>query len=182
MEYTSKTVTLKNGKACLIRRAEEADAEALLELMRAVTGESANLVLEPGEITTTVEREREILRANREADRSLVLLASVDGTLAGTCNFGSAGKRNRTLHRSAMGISVRRAFWGLGIGTALLGEILDAAKSAGYEQMELEVVSTNAPAIGLYKKLGFEAMGTMPRTLKFQDGTYADFLFMVKYL
>lgn len=182
MEYASKTVTLKNGKACLIRRAEEADAEALLELMRTVVGESTNLVLEPGEITTTVEREREILRANCEADRSLVLLALVDGKLVGTCNFGPAGKRNRTLHRSAAAISIYRAFWGLGIGTALLGEILDAARAAGYEQMELEVVSTNAPAVGLYKKLGFEVTGTMPHTMKYQDGTYADFLFMVKYL
>ena len=68
MEYKSKTVTLKNGKTCLIRRAEEADAEALLELMRTVAGETTNLVLEPGEITTTVERERELLRANCEAD------------------------------------------------------------------------------------------------------------------
>ena len=46
----------------------------------------------------------------------------------------------------------------------------------------LEAVSTNAPAIGLYKKLGFEAVGTMPRALKYQDGTYADFLLMVRTL
>lgn len=150
--------------------------------MRTVAGETTNLVLEPGEITTTVEREREILRANCEADRSLVLLAFVEGKLAGTCNFGPAGKRNRTLHRCAAAVSVCRASWGLGIGTALLGEVLDAAKAAGYEQMELEVVSTNAPAVGLYKKLGFQVMGTMPHTMKYRDGTYEDFLFMVKYL
>ena len=182
MEYASREVLIKNGKMCVIRRAEEADAEALLELMRTVAGETTNLVLEPGEITTTVEREREILRANCEADRSLVLLAFVEGKLAGTCNFGPAGKRNRTLHRCAAAVSVCRASWGLGIGTALLGEVLDAAKAAGYEQMELEVVSTNAPAVGLYKKLGFQVMGTMPHTMKYRDGTYEDFLFMVKYL
>ena len=70
----------------------------------------------------------------------------------------------------------------MGIGTALLSEILTAAKAAGYEQAELEVVSTNVPAIVLYKKLGFEVTGTTPRALKFQDGTYADFLLMTKRL
>ena len=70
----------------------------------------------------------------------------------------------------------------MGVGTALLGEILRCAKIAGFEQAELEVVSTNAPAIGLYKKLGFASTGTIPRAFRYRDGTYADFLFMVKKL
>ena len=70
----------------------------------------------------------------------------------------------------------------MGIGTALLREVLNAAEVAGYEQAELEVVSTNTPAIGLYRKLGFEVIGTMPRAMKYADGSYADFLLMVKRL
>ena len=44
------------------------------------------------------------------------------------------------------------------------------------------MVSGNAPAVGLYRKMGFETTGTIPRAFKYKDGTYADFLFMVKYL
>ena len=68
------------------------------------------------------------------------------------------------------------------MGTVLLGEILTAAGTAGYEQAELEVAAANAPAIGLYRKLGFEVTGTLPRAMKYADGTYADFLFMAKPL
>ena len=63
-----------------------------------------------------------------------------------------------------------------------MSEILAGAKAAGFEQAELDVVSANAPAIGLYKKMGFEITGTIPHAFKYRDGSYADFLFMVKDL
>lgn len=85
-------------------------------------------------------------------------------------------------HRCTVGISLYREFWGMGIGTALLEALLSAAGAAGYEQAELEAVSTNEAAVGLYKKLGFDVTGTLPRAFKYKDGTYADFLFMVKSL
>lgn len=105
MDYTEKTFPLKNGKTCLIRRPEAADAERVLRYQKETSGETPYLVVGPEDIGLTVE-----------------------------------------------------------------------------EQAELEVVSTNAPAVGLYRKLGFEAVGTMPRALKYQDGTYADFLLMVRTL
>lgn len=182
MEYISKTVLLKNGRTCLIRRAEEADAERMIALLRGAAEETAFLGWEPGEVCYTLEQEREIIRKQIAAERALLLLAEVDGVHAGSANFACVKDRARFRHRCGAGITLYRAFWGMGIGTALLGEILASAKAAGCEQMELEVVSTNAPAIGLYKKLGFEVTGTTPQALRYQDGTYADFLLMTKRL
>ena len=182
MEYTEKTVTLKSGRTCLIRRPEEADAAMLVDYLKATAGETPYLIRGPEEVRTSLEEEVEFIRRNRDDPRGLMLLAFVDGAFAGSCSFAGVSERNRTRHRCTVGISLYRAFWGMGIGAALMGEILAGAKAAGYEQMELEVVSTNAPAVGLYKKLGFQVMGTMPHTMKYRDGTYEDFLFMVKYL
>jgi len=140
------------------------------------------MIREPEEVRTSVEEEVEFIRKNREDPRSLMLLAFVDGKHAGSCSFGGASERNRMRHRCTVGISLYRDFWGQGIGTALMNEILAGAKTAGYEQAELEVVSANEAAVGLYRKLGFEITGTIPRAFKYRDGTYADFLFMVKYL
>lgn len=182
MEYTNKTVLLKNGKTCLLRRPEEADAEILLEYLKATSGETPYMIREPEEVRTSVEEEVEFIRRNRENPQALMLLAFVDGKHAGSCSFGGASERNRMRHRCTVGISLYRAFWGMGVGTALMGEILERAKAAGFEQAELDVISTNAKAVGLYKKLGFEITGTIPRAFKYRDGTYADFLFMVKNL
>lgn len=182
MNYQEKTVLLKNGKTCLLRLAEESDAETLLEYLKITSGETPYMVREPEEVRTSVEEEVEFIRKNRENPRALMLLAFVDGTLAGSCSVAPASERNRMLHRCTVGISLYRESWGQGIGTVLMNEILAAAKTAGFEQAELEVVSTNEAAVGLYKKFGFQATGTLPRAFKYKDGTYADFLFMVKEL
>ena len=129
-----------------------------------------------------LEQERDFLRDRAASETGLMLLAEVNGEHAGTASFDMVGGRSRTRHRCGVAITLYRKFWGMGIGTALLGEILDMAKSAGYEQAELEAVSANEPAIALYRKFGFETTGTVPHAFRYQDGTYADFLFMVKRL
>ena len=182
MEYASKEVLLKSGKTCRLRRPEERDAEMLLEYLKITSGETPYMVREPEEVRTSVEEEVDFIRRNRENPRALMLLAEADGAFAGSCSFAPTSERVRMRHRCTVGISLYRAFWGIGVGTALMGEILSAAKAVGFEQAELEVVSTNLPAIGLYKKMGFQVTGTIPRAFKYKDGTYADFLFMVKNL
>ena len=182
MDYQKKTVLLKSGSPCLLRLAEESDAETLLEYLKVTSGETPYMGREPEEVRTSVEEEVEFIRKNRENPWALHLLAFADGVLAGSCSFAGNSERIRMRHRCTVGISLYRAFWGMGIGTVLLGEILDAAGTVGYEQAELEVVSTNEAAVGLYKKFGFQVTGTIPRAFRYADGTYADFLFMVKKL
>ena len=182
MEYASKEILLKNGRACLLRLAEASDAEMLLEYLKATSGETPYMIREPEEVRTSLEEEAEFIRKNRENPRALHLLAFVDGAFAGSCSFAPDSERLRMRHRCTVGISLYREFWGMGVGTALMEEILTGAKAAGFEQAELDVVSGNAPAVGLYRKMGFETTGTIPRAFKYKDGPYADFLFMVKYL
>lgn len=182
MDYQSKWVLLKNGGTCLIRRPEESDAERLLRFQQESSGETPYLVVTPEEIDWTVEDQAARIRRWNQSAGRLRLLAEVDGELAGVAVMYSNNPQERLRHRCCVDITLYRKFWGMGIGARLLGELLSAARGAGYEQAELEVVSTNAPAVGLYRKLGFEAIGTMPRAMKYKDGTYADFLLMVRKL
>ncbi len=182
MEYISKTVLLKNGKTCLIRRPAEADAERLLRFQKETGGETPYLVVGPEDIDWTAEQQAKRIEGWNDSPGRLRLLAEVDGELAGVAIVYANNSQTRLRHRCCVDITLYRKFWGLGMGTALLGEILTAAGTAGYEQAELEVAAANAAAIGLYRKLGFEVTGTLPRAMKYADGTYADFLFMAKPL
>jgi ribosomal-protein-alanine N-acetyltransferase len=56
-------------------------------------------------------------------------------------------------------IAVARAYWGKGIGSALLGELLRAARDRGCEEVFLEVREDNPRARGLYQRRGFEEIG-----------------------
>ncbi len=50
-----------------------------------------------------------------------------------------------------------------GVGTALLGALIDKAEDAGCAEMLLEVGSRNAPALSLYRGHGFEELSRRRR-------------------
>jgi [ribosomal protein S18]-alanine N-acetyltransferase len=56
-------------------------------------------------------------------------------------------------------IAVRPAFWSRGIGSALLGALLAAARDRGCTEVFLEVRADNPRARGLYLRRGFEEIG-----------------------
>lgn len=182
MEYRENEFTLKNGRKCLIRRPEAKDAEAILRYQKETSGETPYLVVGPEDISLTVEEQAERIERWNASLYRLRLLAEVDNELAGVAIVYGSGSQSRLLHRCSVDITLYQKFCGMGIGTALLGELLNAAAAAGYEQAELEVVSANVPAIALYEKLGFETTGRIPHALKYKNGGYADFLLMVKPL
>jgi ribosomal-protein-alanine N-acetyltransferase len=56
-------------------------------------------------------------------------------------------------------IAVRQAYWGQGIGSALLDALLDAARERGCTEVFLEVRADNPRAHGLYRRRGFADIG-----------------------
>lgn len=66
---------------------------------------------------------------------------------------------------------------GRGIGEKLVLHSLDMAGSLGFRIMQFNaVLATNETAIRLYKKLGFTALGTIPKGFRQLDGTYVDII------
>lgn len=87
----------------------------------------------------------------------------------------------RQSHRGSLGMGLIPEFRGKGLGSRLLSSVLDHAKRFGLEKVELNVYTSNGPAIALYKKFGFEQEGLIKKYRKL-DGQYFDCLAMGKFL
>ena len=58
-----------------------------------------------------------------------------------------------------MNVAVHPDFRRQGIGQMLVAALADELKQAGNRCLTLEVRASNAPAIAMYQKLGFEQVG-----------------------
>ena len=178
MEY-SRQIVLKNGQTAILRHGVESDGAAVFEQFNQTHGETDYLLSYPDENSFTAEQEGEFLKRKAENDNEVEIIALVDGRVVATAGIDAIGAKYKLRHRAEFGISVLKEYWGLGVGRALLDACIECAKRAGYAQLELEVVATNARAIRLYERFGFAEFGRHPRKLKYRDGTYADMVLMM---
>ena len=162
MQY-NQTVTLKDGRTCIVRNGTEADAEAVLADFILTHGETDFLSSYPDEIKLTLEQEKEYLKQRAESAREAALVAEADGQIVGTAGIHRIGSAEKFMHRAGFGVSIEKAWWGLGIGRALTNACIACAKAAGYTQLELEVVAANTSALALYQSAGFVEYGRNPR-------------------
>ena len=62
-----------------------------------------------------------------------------------------------------------------GVGTELALRSLDRAHALGFTAIQFNfVVSTNEGALRLWRKLGFEIVGTLPRAFRHPQGAFVD--------
>ena len=162
MEF-HQTVILKDGRPCLLRNGTEQDGQALLDIYLLTHEQTDYLLSYADESTKTVEEEARFLADMTASADGIELLAELDGIVVGSAGIGSLGRHEKTRHRAEFGVSVDRAYWGLGIGRALTEACIACAKAAGYAQLELEAVAENEKALALYKSVGFREYGRNPK-------------------
>ena len=182
MEFEPRTINLKDGRSCILRPTHPDDSEQMIEYMKHTAGETPYLLRYPDEVSYTLEQERELLTTMLNSPDQVMMVAIVDGQVAGNCSISRLGTKRKIRHRCSMAIALYQAYWNLGIGYAMIDYLTEMAIQLGYEQMDLEVVADNTRAQALYRKCGFTETGRRARALKFDDGTYHDELLMVKIL
>lgn len=170
---------LKNGKQVMIRRPNEEDAKAIVDLMTAADTETLFLARNPGEFCTTVEREKEVI-ANVLIDNDVEwYVAEYDNKVVGQCSVGLVRRNARYRHRAEVAFVILKDYCDLGIGGKMMEECIAWCQSKGVTQIELDVVKENKRAIKMYQGFGFQIISTIPNALHYQDGTYADEYIMI---
>ena len=76
-------------------------------------------------------------------------------------------------------LAVRRASRGQGLGQALLADFATRARSRGAAMLHLEVRDGN-PAVGLYERAGYSAVGRRRDYYRGGDGAHHDALTLIK--
>ncbi len=166
-------MTEQSGRAELVIRALEIGDAADLARLQAMPGFRFGTLRPPYPST---EAARKFLERGGPDDIQL-------GAYLGTRLVGSAGLHRlagRRRHVAEIGMGVADDMNGQGVGTALLGALLEAAdKWLDIRRIELTVFTDNDRAIRLYERHGFEREGIF-RAFAFRDGAYADAIAMAR--
>ncbi len=182
MRFDPIEIKDKTGRTVILRSAEVSDGDTMLDYLKITAAETPFLSREPEEITLSSEQQAAFINSRINADKELMLIATVGGKHIGNCALARLGSVKRYAHRCSVSIALYKEYCGVGIGELMMKTVLKVAKELGYEQAELEVIADNEAAIGLYKKLGFKEYGRFPNNMKYKDGSYADALWMMKAL
>lgn len=97
----------------------------------------------------------------KEPNRTVVAVDD-DGIVRGTAKMNNNQMGNGS-HIASASYMVDPERSGQGVGRALCVYTVEWARSAGFRAMQFNaVVETNRYAVGLYRSLGFEILGTLP--------------------
>lgn len=182
MDYQEKIVTLKDGTECRICSPKKKDAAQILEHMKIITEETHHMIRYPDEIEKNLEEEEQCLEESLKSETDLMIAAFIGDELAGNAKIFSVGTCKKIRHRAIFVVSVKKKYWGRGIGWTLLQAIIGEAKKMGYDQLELNVFSDNKSARALYKKAGFEEWGCIKNAFRLKNGSRYDAIVMGKIL
>jgi L-amino acid N-acyltransferase YncA len=148
-----------------VREATDADWEAIRPFFRAIVAAGETYAYEPG---MSDAQAREIWMVGPPG---VTFVAEVDGGVVGSAN-AYANRPGAGSHVASASFMVDPASAGRGAGRALGERVIEWATEAGFEAMQFNaVVETNVRAVGLWRSLGFEVIGTVPEAFRLPDGS-----------
>ena len=136
----------------LIRPAADADLDAILEIHNAAIRD-----------TLAIWTDIEVDRADRErwlaahvADGHPVIVAEVDGAVAGYAAYSQWREKIGYRYTVENSVYVAAAYQRRGIARALMVELIDQARLRGIHVMIAAIEAGNTASITLHEQLGFE--------------------------
>lgn len=146
----------------IVRPFTDADLPAFLPLFHAVVEDGETYAYPEGLAGDEVRA----LWVEAPPGVTVVAVDEATGELLGSAKTGP-NRPGRGAHVATASFMVAAAARGRGVGRALGEWVLERARADGYASMQFNaVVETNAVAVGLWRSLGFEVVGTVPEAFE----------------
>lgn len=179
MAVIGTKVHCKNNFSWKVRSTRIDDVEKLLEFIPLLDSETKFMLRSPDEFQMTLIEEIEYINRKIDGEKDLFLVAEVKDNIVGIINFtGSNLKYYKHQGKFAMGVI--KEFWGNGIGSSLIEEMINWCDKNEILRITLEVLETNILAINLYKKFSFEVEGILRKDSYHGNGKYLDSFIMAR--
>jgi len=158
-----------------IRKAAEADRDAIWEIFHEVVAAGDTYAIDP-------DMSRAEALAYWSGADTRTYVAESTGRVVGTYilrpNQSGGGS-----HVANAGFMVAPGARGQGIGRAMGKHCLSEARRLGFRAMQFNfVVSTNESALRLWEDLGFKIVGTLPGAFRHREKGYVDVYVMYRSL
>ena len=137
MKFEERKILLKDGRTCVLKPNSPEYAQEMLDYLRKTSAETEYLLRYPDEVKFTLESEKEILGNLLENPYAIMMIAVVDGKVAGNGSVNGIGDKRKIRHRCSLAIALYEEFWGLGIGTAMIDYMSELAGQIGWKQLDL---------------------------------------------
>jgi ribosomal protein S18 acetylase RimI-like enzyme len=122
------------------------------------------------------------MRIHPKKRDGVFLFAQSNGEIVGVSSIDRLiGKQG---HMGLFGISIADNYRDIGLGSCLMGKIIEAAKNdlePKIKMLTLDVIADNIPAIALYRKMGFKKTASLPGYFQHRGGLL-DVIVMTLYL
>ena len=181
MQLKEKEIFLKNGKKAVLRSPEEKDAQKLIAFLKQSAAETDFLLCYPEEREMPEAIAEKMLASVLHSPYDMMISCFIGETLVGNAQI-SIRREIKTAHRATLALAVLQEVWGLGIGSALMREMIAFAEKRCLLQLELSFMEGNTRAEMLYKKMGFTAVSENPNAYRLKDGNMKNEIFMIKSL
>lgn len=168
--------------ALLIREAEISDASEVIALLDQIGQESSFTSLDENGLSISESEMQIFIDKQAQSENQITLLAFLNDELAGIINV-TADQRPRVRHIGDIFLGIKKTFWGSGLGSILMEEAIEWAKTSGViRRLQLTVQKRNLAAIHLYEKMGFITEGLQERGACIERGEFLDVYLMGKLI
>ncbi len=173
------------GKEILIRKLSKKDlrnAKRLQDFINSLVEEGAQILINERKSLKQEKKwiQEELIKI--KGKKMVFLVAESDNKLISTTEIELG--RWRQVHVGNLGISIRKGYRGIGLGTYLMGKIIKLAEKELKPKpkiIRLSVFPTNKPAQELYRKMGFKKVAKIPKQIRYK-GKLLDEIIMLLYL